>query len=298
MMAERCWQKTGACSSFFRHFLESRWLQDLYADETGYGECPDGSTACIGMIERDASLEECLHIISTAGYASAYPSAFGATSGSQLAIAIETLYSNCEFSFSCHPLPANNSVAVTPQEALIPRHWGRPRLRGHFSTILGELEPAKTKTNCTHYVMNSYGPQWVRGSCDGYYHYADTTCGYSCLITEGFYWSLTSLLGAQNACGCQSRKDEYRCCAISHEWQACTLHEMRSIDLAAAAYKLLSGLDPSRQLLGYVLPTRLPDGRYRGHQSASLNYSCRAPKDSSLFGCPNGSLPDVCPLGI
>lgn len=41
--------------------------QDLYADETGYGACPDKSISCPGMTERDAALEECLHVISDTG---------------------------------------------------------------------------------------------------------------------------------------------------------------------------------------------------------------------------------------
>ena len=76
-------------------------------------------------------------------------------------------------------------------------------------------------------AMTSRGPQWIRGSCQGFYHYADTTCDYACLLTEGFYWSLTSLLGGQDACECHARKDHYRCCSISDQWRPCTSHEMR-----------------------------------------------------------------------
>ena len=50
-----------------------RRLQDLYASETGYGGCPgDDDDWCAGM-EFDASLEEVLHLISSVGYAGAYP---------------------------------------------------------------------------------------------------------------------------------------------------------------------------------------------------------------------------------
>ena len=38
---------------------------------------------------------------------------------------------------------------------------------------------------------------WIPGSCTGKFHYSDTTCDYGCLITEGLYWGVTSLLGAQ-----------------------------------------------------------------------------------------------------
>ena len=42
-----------------------------------------------------------------------------------------------------------------------------------------------------------------------WYHYYDKSCDYACMITEYFYWSLTSLLGAQI-----NRYDE-----ISDEWK-------------------------------------------------------------------------------
>ena len=44
---------------------------------------------------------------------------------------------------------------------------------------------------------------------NSWYHYYDKSCDYSCMITEYFYWSLTSLLGAQI-----NRYDE-----ISEEWE-------------------------------------------------------------------------------
>lgn len=285
-VADPCFLRPETCDPGFAKFLQFRWLQDLYADETGYGACPDKSISCTGMTERDAALEECLHVISDTGYAKAYPSAFATEKGSQLAVAIETLYHDCEFSFNCTPVATPSSAGL----GSAPRRWGRRKLRGRFSIKL--VAESAGKKNCTQYAMTSRGPQWIRGSCQGFYHYADTTCDYACLLTEGFYWSLTSLLGGQDACECHARKDHYRCCSISDQWRPCTSHEMRSLDLAGAAYRLLAGLDPSRQRLGYVLPSKLPNGTYQGHQSTTLQRSCRRPTSAPPIniGCPNGSL--------
>ena len=57
-----------------------------------------------------------------------------------------------------------------------------------------------------------------QGSCTGKFHYSDTTCDYGCLITEGLYWGVSSLLGAQ----------EDRCGEIDDEWEPCTPALMRS----------------------------------------------------------------------
>ena len=51
---------------------------------------------------------------------------------------------------------------------------------------------------------------------NSWYHYYDRSCEYSCMITEYFYWSLTSLLGAQI-----NRYDQ-----ISDEWELNTPKKM------------------------------------------------------------------------
>ena len=50
-----------------------------------------------------------------------------------------------------------------------------------------------------------------------WYHYNDKNCDYSCMITEYFYWSLTSLLGAQ-----ENKLEE-----ISDEWELNTPQKMK-----------------------------------------------------------------------
>jgi len=79
-----------------------------------------------------------------------------------------------------------------------------------------------------------------------WYSYNDKTCDYSCQVTEYFYWSLTSLLGAQDFPG---RFDE-----ISHEWKANTPGMVESMD--SAVFSILT--NPQ-----YSLPAILPDGTYR-----------------------------------
>ena len=71
-----------------------------------------------------------------------------------------------------------------------------------------------------------------------WYHYYDKNCDYACMITEYFYWSLTSLLGAQI-----NRYEE-----ISDEWELNTPNKMTKD-------KLIMGLLQDKK---YKIPNRLP----------------------------------------
>ena len=71
-----------------------------------------------------------------------------------------------------------------------------------------------------------------------WYHYYDKSCDYACMITEYFYWSLTSLLGAQI-----NRYDE-----ISEEWELNTPNKMTKD-------KLIMELLKDEK---YQIPNRLP----------------------------------------
>ena len=73
---------------------------------------------------------------------------------------------------------------------------------------------------------------------NSWYHYYDKSCDYSCMITEYFYWSLTSLLGAQI-----NRYDE-----ISEEWELNTPRKMERD-------KLMMELLQDKK---YQIPKRLP----------------------------------------
>ncbi len=78
-----------------------------------------------------------------------------------------------------------------------------------------------------------------------WYTYQDPTCSYACMISEYFYWALTTIMGAQS--------DPQRCQDISREWGACTAEQLKSQD--PDVYNLL--MNPR-----YALPLLLPDGNY------------------------------------
>ena len=99
------------------------------------------------------------------------------------------------------------------------------------------------------YMDNARGGyfEWVPGSYspDAWYTYHDNSCYYNCMITEYFYWSLTSILGAQD-----NRWNE-----VYTEWKLNTKEKVMETD--PDIYNLLT--DPQ-----YKLPTILPDGNYQG----------------------------------
>ena len=87
---------------------------------------------------------------------------------------------------------------------------------------------------------------------DAWYTYDDETCDYSCMATEYFYWSLTSILGAQDGAG---RLDN-----INQEWKLNTRELVQQKD--TLVYDLLTDTQ-------YKLPTKLPDGDY-SYQTFSI----------------------------
>lgn len=78
-----------------------------------------------------------------------------------------------------------------------------------------------------------------------WYTYDDRTCDYPCQVTEYIYWSLTSLLGAQDY---PERAEQ-----IENEWRLTTPELVESQD--PAMFALLT--DPE-----YAFATVLPDGNY------------------------------------
>ncbi len=79
---------------------------------------------------------------------------------------------------------------------------------------------------------------------NAWYSYYDKTCDYSCMITEYFYWSMTSYLGAQ-----KNRLNE-----IHDEWKLNTKEKLQDKDILVN--KLLTNSL-------YKLPKILPDGSYK-----------------------------------
>jgi len=89
---------------------------------------------------------------------------------------------------------------------------------------------------------------------DSWYSYDDITCDYECMITEYFYWTLTSILGAQSYPG---RFEE-----ISDEWKLNSKEKVKSRDIRI--YNLLTSEK-------FKLPITLPDSTYNGF-SISLDW--------------------------
>lgn len=83
-----------------------------------------------------------------------------------------------------------------------------------------------------------------------WFTYDDASCDYSCQCTEYLYWAVTSVMGAQDG--------PRRRLQIAHEWR------LPSAALVAAEDPHVYELITSPR---YRMPTRLPDGVYRGGRS-------------------------------
>lgn len=81
---------------------------------------------------------------------------------------------------------------------------------------------------------------------EAWYTYDDESCDYNCMVTEYFYWALTTYLGAQDFSGRES--------AIKDEWKINTKKELKAKDLLI--YKILS--DPIHKL-----PRKIPKGKHK-----------------------------------
>ncbi len=82
---------------------------------------------------------------------------------------------------------------------------------------------------------------------ESWYHYDDETCNYACMITEYFYWALTTKLGAQEY---EGRSDE-----INHEWEVVSSANLQIVD--STIYSLIQTYQDLT-----ILPATLPDGSY------------------------------------
>ena len=77
----------------------------------------------------------------------------------------------------------------------------------------------------------------------------DETCDYGCLLTEYFYWALTTHLGGQDG----PLAPPGRCADIADEWQPC---QQRVLGLVSPVTVALF------ETPGFALATRLPLGDY------------------------------------
>ena len=105
---------------------------------------------------------------------------------------------------------------------------------------------------------------------EAWYHYNDTSCEYSCQITEYFYWSLTSILGSQN----YMNGSETRLQQIDNEWELNTSAKM-------------STSDPNMHALmtdgTYTMPTVIPSGVYTKSAEIGIEVSSSLPNELSAI---------------
>lgn len=117
-----------------------------------------------------------------------------------------------------------------------------------YAEVYPEIFGEKVGTTLANAMDIARGGQFTsipnQYPADAWYTYDDRTCDYSCMATEYIYWSLTSILGAQ-----ENRLNE-----IDQEWKLNTKDKMEMQD--QAAYQLLTDSQ-------YKFPTVLPDGTYK-----------------------------------
>jgi hypothetical protein len=109
-----------------------------------------------------------------------------------------------------------------PQKSLITKAMDRAR-GGHFRTVPKAGYPRKA-----------------------WYTYNDKTCDYNCMVTEYFYWALTSYLGAQDF--------DLRGSSIENEWKLNTRKKLKEKD--DLIYNVLK--NPK-----YKLPQKIPRGKHK-----------------------------------
>jgi len=245
---ENAWQRKMMESkgAHVGEFFNTYKTQQCYADETGYGACPLGDH-CRGK-EWDFSLEEVLHLITQYGHAVAYPEAFGMQWDSKLGHAIAAIIGDCQNAYTCDTGARNHPdrrLGRFHKEIILKS--GRLLTETNcFDTCHQAFEGGTPCEPCENYAKGSF----TKGSCSGLWHYYDWTCDASCLLNEGIYFGLTSLLGAQAD----------RCEGIKHEWELGCTGEMKNTAISRPLYDLLT--DET-----YRIPTQIPTGTYRPLES-------------------------------
>ncbi|MCH4886544.1 hypothetical protein EZV73_03140 [Acidaminobacter sp. JC074] len=116
---------------------------------------------------------------------------------------------------------------------------------GAYPEVFGE----KTGTDISKLMDIARGGQFIQVPKKypetAWYTYYDKTADYGTMVTEYFYWALTSILGGQDFEGRYER--------IAGEWRLNTKEKVMASD--PGIYKLLTDTE-------YKLPTKLPDGKY------------------------------------
>ena len=142
-----------------------------------------------------------------------------------------------------HPDPAEGVFDITLEEVLHPisRHGFAEAYPEAFGMQRGSIV-----STAVDLARGGYFEEVPEKYPDGaWYTYYDETCKYSCMMNEYLYWTITSLLGAQDIPG--------RLEQIGNEWPLNTPEKLRDGD--PTIYALLT--DPH-----YKIPAVLPDGHY------------------------------------
>ena len=119
-----------------------------------------------------------------------------------------------------------------------------------------------------------YTGNWVNPNsalCDGVYAYDDETCDVECIITEGIYWTLLSILGSQNY--------TVRANEIANEWlMAYPTIEDESQCQPQPHCRVMNEYAPDLYALfnheeWKWIPSKLPNGTYSKLNAANANRS-------------------------
>ena len=116
-----------------------------------------------------------------------------------------------------------------------------------YPEVFGE-RPGTILGKCLDWARGGHFKRVPRRYPNGaWFTYDDRSCDYGCQCAEYLYWAVTSVLGAQDTP--RRRRD------IGQEWRLYNRELVEKRD--PHIYKLIT--DPK-----YKLPSRLPDGKYRG----------------------------------
>ena len=117
-----------------------------------------------------------------------------------------------------------------------------------YPEVFGE-KPGTILAKCLDQARGGHFKRVPRRYPKGaWFTYDDRSCDYGCQCTEYLYWAVTSVLGAQDT---PRRRED-----IGQEWRLYNRELVEKRD--PHVYKLIT--DPK-----YKLPSRLPDGKYRGN---------------------------------
>ena len=187
------------------------------------------------------TMEETHHAIHR-GLAAAYPDVFGNGLTTDLSLAIDQAYDDCEYPAECAPDCQNYNCYCQDND---------------------------NNDRCDDNESKQYDCNWIENSCNGVYHYGHVMgCdfqneGGGCQGSEGFYWPSTTLLGWQ--------KGDVVSDHISNEWEISTAEELATNPKTKLLYRLVSGQSSSQKQYRYRVPSRLPDGRYMSNEPGRLS---------------------------